>query len=766
MKHFNIIKERSMNMTMKLLGAAFFILYSSFFISSCTEEPDGSNLFSSDDKTIAELLRERPDLSAFYRILEKGSFDKYMGTYGMYTCFAPLNDGVNSYLDSLYNDESYLISKAKLKHNGITEDANWNNLDVMAKVNLMSDSLCDDIARFHLSGEAHMQVDLDGTATTWTTMKIGRSIRVGTFGVDAYKEDFIGLTSLNDISAIIEGDIEASNGILHICSNVIPRSDRTTDDQLRVEGEKDLSIFYAALEATGYTDTLLIEKKLNADGTTKTYDLGNNHNDRDGNSLYYPKECLVKWTVFAETDDVFRAAGINNFDDLKKKCVEWYGNCGAWYDYINEKGITISTGDDYTNPFNVVNMFVAYHILRAGMPIDRIVYEKNARTQGDGDDMNPNAWNICFGYEPQEYFETMLPNTLLKVWETNPKSTKNLWLNRYLTNNTLTSKLGLFGMPGDGDHVLKFAGVPVDRNSSIETLNGYIHRIKGILKYDQNAKDALHERLRLDSSTFLYELINNGLRFATVREVSTLNGGGDGNRIAFQNNYFDNIVCYNPGTLLRFNVMGLWRAHNSDQFQGWDVYDFAIKLPHVPTGDYELRTIYPPMGKGGLMQFYLGNSPKQSDMVAIGIPFDACADPAYDATIGWEPIQERDDDHPDSDYGVECGQRMHVRGYMYGPASFSRGTYNKITDPLSYNENDIYSAASQIIGSTSSRSETGYGTMLLRRIITTQRFEQGKDYWLRIKNLVNDPNLGWSFDFVELVPLDIVNSQTMTEDWY
>ena len=727
-------------------------------VMSCNEEPDGSNLFSSDQKTIAEMLRDRSELSAFYRILEKGSFDKYLGTYGEYTCFAPVNEGVNRYIDSLYNDESYLISKAKKKHNGIQEDPNWANLDVMARVNLMPDSLCDDIARFHLSGERHMQVDLDGTATTWTTMKIGRSIRVNTFDeIKAPKEAYIGLTSLNDVSAITEGDIEAINGVLHICSEMIPRSDRTTDDQLRVEGEKDLSIFYAALEATGYTDTLMIERKNNPDGTAITYDLGNNHNDRDGNVLYYPKECMIKWTVFAETDDVFRAAGINSFDDLKTKCAEWYGNCSGWYDYIKEKNIKISTGDDYTSKFNVVNMFVAYHILRAGMPIDRIVYEKNKQTDA--------SWNFCFGYEPQEYFETMLPNTLLKVWETNPKTSKDLWLNRYLTNNTLTAKLGMFGMPGDGDHTLVFRGVSVDRNSSVETLNGYIHRIKGILKYDQNAKDALHERLRLDSSTFLYELINNGLRGATPSEVSTLNGGGDGNRVAFHNTYFDNIVCYNPGTLLRFNVMGAWRAHNSDQFQGWDVYDFAIKLPHVPTGDYELRIIYPPMGRGGLMQFYLGNSSKQSDMVAIGIPFDACANPHEDATFGYEPIQTLDE-NPESDFGVECGQRMHVRGYMYAPASFSRGTYNTITDPLSYNENDIYSAASQITGSTSCRSETGYGTMMLRRIITTQRFEQGQDYWLRIKNLVNDANLGWSFDFIELVPLDIVNSQTMSEDWY
>ena len=725
-------------------------------MASCSEEPDGSNLFSTDEKTIAQLIQERPELSAFYRILEKGGFDKYMGTYGEYTCFAPLNEGVSSYLDSLYNDESYLISKAKIKHNGITEDAGWNSLDVMAKVELMSDSLCDDIARFHLSGEEHLQVDLDGSGTTWTTMKVGRSIRVGSFDENAYNKDYEGLTSLNDISAILDGDIEATNGVLHVCSNVIPRSDRTTDDQLRVEGEKGLKIFYEALEATGYTDTLLIEKKYNEDGTAKTYDMGNNHNDRDGNPLYYPKECLVKWTVFAETDEAFRAAGINSFDDLKQKCIEWYGNCGAWYDYIGEKGIKISTGDDYTNKFNVVNMFVAYHILRAGMPVDRIVYEYTP---------NNANWNFCFGYEPQEYFETLLPNTLLKVWQTNPKTTKNLWINRYMTNNTLTSKLGTFGMPGDGDHDLIFAGVPIDRNSSVETLNGYIHRIGGILKYDQNAKDALHERLRLDSSTFLYELINNGLRGATPNEVSTLNGGGDGNRVAFENTYFDNIVCYNPGTLLRFNVQGAWRAHNADQFQGWDVYDFAIKLPHVPTGDYELRIIYPPMARGGLMQFYLGNTPKQSDMVAIGIPFDACANPYEDATIGYEDLINRADDET-SDCGVESDQRMHVRGYMRAPASFSRGTYNTVTDPLTYDPSDMYSAASQIIGSTSCRSETGYGTMMLRRVITSQRFEQGKDYWLRIKNLVNDTNLGWSFDFVELVPLDIVNSQTMTEDWY
>jgi uncharacterized surface protein with fasciclin (FAS1) repeats len=734
---------------------------------SCTDEPDGSNLFAADQKTIAELLRDREDVSAFYRILEKSGFSKYMGTYGTYTCFAPVNEGVNYYLDSLYNDESYLISKAKIKHNGITESDNWTGLDLMSKVELMSDSLCEDIARYHLSGQKYMQMDLAGDEVTWSTMKTGRNIHVATFKENASNPEYIGMTSLNNVAAITLGDIEAINGVLHICSTVIPRSDRTTDDQLRKEAEKDLSIFYAALEATGFTDTLMIDYKRNANGTIKKYELNDNL-DRDGNSLYYPKECMVKWTVFAETDEVFRAAGINSFADLKAKCAEWYSNCSTWYDYIGEKGIRISTGDDYKNPWNVVNMFVAYHILRAGMPVDRIVYERNSQTQ--------SVWNLCFGYEPQEYYETMLPNTLLKVWETNPKSTKELYLNPYVTNNTKTSRLGLCanlnailkGLDHDPNHNLmnKNELIKIDRSGSIETLNGYIHRINGILKYDQNARNALNERLRLDSSNFLYELINNGLHYATGDEVSAMNGGGDGNRAAFNNTFFDNVVCYNPNTILRFCVMGKWRAHNNDQFQGWGSYDFAIKLPHVPTGDYELRIVYPPMAKGGLMQFYIGNSPKQQDMVAVGIPFDACANPTEDASMGWEEIVERNDDNPDYDMGVEAGQRMHLRGYMYAPCSFSRGQNNSVTDPLTYSENDIYSAASQIVDNNNCRSEVGYGTMMLRRIITTQRFNQSNDYWLRIKNLVNHPELGWSFDFVELVPVDIVNSQDMTEDWY
>ncbi len=746
----NIIKKNKMVLVISLaciLG-----------MTSCYEEPDGSQLFSAEDMTLKELVEQNNDLSAFYAILQKCDYDKRISTYLEYTCFAPVNSGVEKYIDSLYNDNN-----VKFPHNGIQEDANWSSLSLADKVNLMSDSLCEDLSKYHLSGEIFMQVNING-ATTCSTLLTGRNITV-----DIFKSgEYAGKSSLNGRSAITQGDIEASNGVLHICSGMIPRSDRTVDDQMAAEG--DFTIFHEALQRTGLDKVIQEEKK----DTTYTY-ASTNPDDgaaHGNNPLYCPTECMVKWTVFAESDEVFNDNGIGDFNQLAAKCVEWYQNCSTWYDYVRDKGITISTGDDYENEWNVVHMFVAYHILRAGMPIDKIVYEYNSK--------NSSTWNLCFGYEPQEYFETMLPNTLMKIWCLSPKTQKKLYINRYRANNTMTEQLGTFG--DDATHSIVFAGVPIDRTTkadgtapSVEAVNGYIHRLNGILLYDQNAVAAQKERMRLDSSTFLYELINNGIRFATPSEVSVLNSGGNGQRVAFDNAYFDNIVCYNPGTLLRYCVLGEWRANNSDQFQGWDIYDFAVKLPHIPNGTYELRIVYPPMARGGLMQFYLGNTPSQSSMVAQGIPFDACANPTVEGNVmGCEQILEKyatDDDgntyETGSDFGVESDQRMHVRGYMRAPASFSRGTYNTVTEKLTYDASDIYSAAQNVVGSTSCRSEWGYGTMMLRRIICTQYFEQSKDYWLRIKNLVDDSNLGWSFDFIEFCPVSIANStSTMKEDWY
>jgi uncharacterized surface protein with fasciclin (FAS1) repeats len=513
----------------------------------------------------------------------------------------------------------------------------------------------------------------------------------------------------------------------------------------------EYSIFAEALRLTGLADSLLAYNK------GKEYEM-NAPMDNNWNLLYYPKGCVTGWTVFAEKDEVFRNSGINNISDLAAKCCEWYGN-PVWFDLIKEQGITISTGADYDNEWNVLHMFVAYHIIRANIPIDKLVYEKNRGTAP--------YWNYCFGYEPQAYYETMLQGALLKVWQTNPNTTKELWLNRYVKNNTLTDQYATFG--SDDMHPLLYEGAKINRNASTELMNASIHSINKVLLYNSNAYAAQHERMRFHINQMLPELASNGIMRAYPQEVSAWNNGGDGNRIALPIDYFNNLCCYDENTQLRYSVLGAWRALESTLLQGWKQCDFAIRLPRVPSGRYEIRYIYSPVPRGGELDFYLGNSNDTITMNKLST-LDTEQNP-YDGNMGYQQIEY--DSWSESEhetYGIEAGKAMRQKGYMYAPASFSRGTYNTITDKLTVTADDPYAACKQMTGSTSCRSEAGYGIMMLRYIIATVDVKQSEDCWLRIKNRATGETwpteLRWSFNFIELVPVDVAENETYMEDWY
>jgi len=512
----------------------------------------------------------------------------------------------------------------------------------------------------------------------------------------------------------------------------------------------EYSIFLEAMQRTGFSNMVLNYEN------EKEYFL-NDPTYTDGSVLYYPTYRDEGWTVFAEKDVVLKETGINNFGDLAVKCAEWYAS-PSWYDYVKEKDITISTGTDYENEWNVVHMFVAYHILKHKLPVNKLVYERLVENEN---------WNVCFGYEPQSYYETMLPGTLLKVWATdvnNSHLNPNLWVNRYVKNNTLTDQYGTFG--SDAMHPVIYSGAQVDRASSLETPNCFVHSINNVLLYDQNTRDSQHERMRFSQNMLLPELANNGIYGSLETEISAKNNGGEGKRVAFTQDYFDNLHCNNKDTKLTYNVLSAWRAYESSQFQAWafDMFDFSIRLPHIPTGKYELRIIYPPMARNGEIEYFIGTDSYAMETMTKLSTLDATENPCEEGnSMGCEQIGE-------PDYGVLSDKTMRQNGFMRAPASFSRGTNNMITQKLEYDPNDIYSAAKQIVGYTSCRSEWGYGLTMLRFIVGTVDIKQGKEYWLRIKGTVKDSNIGnqvlGAFNFVELVPTDVANNETYMEDWY
>jgi len=665
--------------------------------TACNKEPEGDALYTFTGETVESYLANDSNLTSFNYILTRAGLNRMMEAYGQYTCYAPTNDGVAQYVDSLYNDPEALV-----EHNGMTENSIYG----------LTDSLCTDIAKYHLCNGVYSIIEMGGSGITINTM-LGRPISTSV--------DSLGYTVLNYVSTITKEDNEVTNGVVHVCNKVIPRTSRYIADVMdRLEG---YSIFNEALQQTGLCDSVTKADK------GKTYTL-TDKTDTNGNELYSPTTCKVGYTIFAESDEVMAANGIHSFSDLVAYANKVYADAPSWYDYMKEKGQTVSTGDDYTNRNNALNMFVAYHILYASMAQDQLVFERK-----EGQTRDQDKWNYANGGEPYDYYETMLPKTLIKIWE--PQPGKVLYINRYQTFNTLTDALASMG----NNHTIVNRGIVIDR-TDITAYNGYIHPINGMLVYNEQVPNGvLHERMRFEATTFLPEFINNGFRYMSMSEVSVMNGGGSGARLAFPVDYFDNVICYNgEQTCLRYNVKGDYRSYQADAFQGWGQYDLAVKLPPVPTGLYEFRLFYSPMKHGGMMQFYLGTSQNVQKMEALSIPLDVRID-AEDPRIGWTKFFEEDD------LGVASDEAMRNRGYMRGPYSYCGHPGN------GYNTTDMNCRGDNVV--------------VLRRILTRQQFKQSEEYWFRFKNVLNyDKELKWQLDYVELVPVDVVDNEQYAEDWY
>ncbi|MBQ4519991.1 MAG: hypothetical protein II999_05200 [Bacteroidaceae bacterium] len=714
-------------------------------LTSCDKEPDESDLYTFTGQTIQDFLEENDSVfSLFNVIMSRSGYDRMMDAYGTYTCYAPVNEGVRKYVDSLYNDP-----KAKVEHNGMTENS----------VAGLTDEQCKEIAMFHLSNIENTYIEVLSNTGGAEIMTMLNTPFTSTLGED-------GIVRLGEVAADIQVtsyDHEMENGYVHVITGVIPRN--TTHVSEVMADFPQYKIFFEALEKCGLLDTLANDRKREADGSEKKYSLSN-ISGRPGSGMasgqyYVPAECKIAYTIFAEDSTAFAQAGIHSFEDLKAKCAEWYGNAAEWYDYLSANGIQPSTGDDYTNQWNVVNMFLRYHIVKQGMAYGKLVYERDANRSNEN-------WNYAFGGEPYDYYETLLPHTLMKIWQPlyqNTGTASNIWINRWRRNNTLTDEIGTYG--SDATHDIIQDGCLIRRSSStvahtnITAYNGYIHAINKPLVYDANVPNGvLHERLRIDMGDILHELTNNRIRYASGAEIGAMNlSSNDGTMVRLPLDYFDNLVSYNNKTKLAWYVTGAWRAWQSDQLSGWDENDFAFRLPPVPAGTYEVRIIYPPMANSGLQQYYLGTSTDPSSMIPMGIPIDArypnSGNEEDRLSTGYMLSTEFDD------FGVASDLVMRNHGYMRAPASFARGTQNTIPARISSPQDLVDNI------SASCRYEEGYGTSMMRKILGTYQFEPGKEYWIRLKNLLQGyDQLGFSIDFIELVPIDIVNSQDFTEDWY
>lgn len=670
-------------------------------LTSCKEDIDESNLYTFTGETIEDYLANRPDkFSSFNYILQRTELDKLLSGYGTYTCFAPDNEAVAAYIDSLYNDET----NKELPHNGMTE----NSLEGL------TDFLCNDIAKFHLAATKVMAINMENGMTINTML--GRDINTS---IDSIS----GKTIINSYSLITGMDNELENGVLHEVNHVIRRSNLLVSGEM--ENHKDLSIFADALKLTGLADSLTQQsRKLTAPANSYNF--------------YTPENAVLGYTIFAETNTTLGQNDIHSVTDLINHANEVYGGCAAqgsgWYDYYRNNNIQVSTGNDYANPNNCLNMWVRYHILKQRVSYDKMVY----------------SWNEISKVPLYEYYETMLPMTLVKVLRSSKAGAGKLFLNRYEANSSLTDQVGELGSESIHQVVDGHSGIEITKQN-IQALNGYIHPINGMLEYEEWVpKGVLNERIRFDATTMTKELASANLRGATGAEINALNGakkGQDGNLggdyIRIPVDFSENMVIYNGESTRLYYLPGRennWNNFQGDEFNSKGNVDLAFRLPPVPDGTYELRVGVSLNGNRGMYQFYLGEGTNnRTKMEALDIPLDERTeivknmDGTPDAQTGWTLYTAMED------MGVETDQAMHNLGWMRGPLYYTVGkgtsTYARATKES------------------------------IRRIVTRKELHQGT-YWFRIKSALDDDSRQMYFDYLELVPVNVYNNTRYLEDMY
>ena len=686
----------------RALTVIMLFLSTAALFTSCKENIDESNLYTFTGETIEDYLANREDqFGSFNYILKRIGYDKILSAYGMYTCFAPNNDAIAAYLDSLYNDPV----NTENPHNGMTAPG----------LEGLTDSLCNDIALFHLLPTEVMGVNMSNGMTLSTML--GRDINTS---IDSIS----GATVVNRYSFITSMDNELENGVLHEISQVLQRSNRLMAGEM--EQHLDIfSLFSQALKITGLADSLTAQVRTNFDEVKNSYD------------FYVPKECILGYTIFAETDETLKENGINSVEDLANYANEVYANCAqpgsGWYDYYRNNGYQVSTGTDYTSPFNALNMFMRYHILKYKVPYDKLV----------------RSFNEVSKVMLFEYNETMLPYTLLKV----VRSSGKRYINYYATNSTLTDRIA--ELASANMQTVVDPGIEV-QSDNIQALNGYIHPIKGMLVYNsQVPRGVLNERMRFDDTSFLGEMMSNNFRMISDQEVRALNGGKSGKRgslsgdyIRFPNGFFENLRIYNgdaTGLLYLSGQSNGWSNYQGDEFNCQGTFDFAFRLPPVPDGTYELRMGYTANNNRGMLQFYMGRNSNISSMQALDIPLDMRHEPSSsispdgttvvpDVVTGWSLYTNHED------MGVESDADMRNLGYMRGPLYYTVGKGGNTVGRANHQD--------------------------LRRIITRQQFEQG-DYWLRFKTVLpNNTGSQFHLDYIELCPENVYNNTQYIEDMY
>lgn len=715
------------------LGVAFLLLWgSACTLVSCKEDISDDAYAIAQKKTILDYLSDKPELSSIKQIFSEvklgisdnaSVLSSALSARGNYTVFAPNNEAIAAFVKEATNGESSDLS-------ALTDEQKK-----AIALNCVIDNG---------DNSAYELADFPNNGMFAVTNLRDRRV--------SCKQDAEGDYILNDESKVVETNLEASNGMLHVIDHVMVPSDNSIAELLAQA--PNMRVMSKLLELTGYDEKLSLKtqeeeafEKENVSHAGETKRLS----DIVPVTFTYQSKRVIGYTGFVESDDVlnqdwqidkpvYENEQITNWAtieaQLKQKCEAIYGT---------------EASDNLKDPNNAINKFIAYHFMDGKIVMEdrSAVHHWNEYDYACGDSYAVKS-STNYTVNVWDYY-TMMSGSLIKITQT---TDGQYYINRISEYNTdwvgtnqgnyrekgvvalYDNKPGLNINVSNKNTVTGEDGTETTYNN--DGANGYYFPINHVLVNSDDTKNALSsERMRIDFTTIFPEFLSNDLR---------------GSKAAyFPQGYFSNLTNESTDTKVYYMQEGFngarfgWKDYQGDEFAVSGQYDFVIKLPRVPKdGTYELRLGISNNAERGMVQIYLGTTPDR--MNPLGLPIDQRE---ITTDIPGQPWVDDETAKYDRTTCLENDRNLRNQGYMKGPQYFHINGNNKDGKPVR-----------NIAGADRSDAAA------LRRILTAQTFKADQDYYLRFKLAVPDWATSRLFlDYLEFVPSSIYNGTTPEDIW-
>lgn len=691
-----------MNISKLKIFVAALLCFSAMQVAfvSCSDDPGVDNYYTSTEEYASDYLQAREQYSKYVEVLQRATgsdgnlrFVDLLSTWGSYTVFAPTNDAVDLFLAS--------------KGVGSVAELSKEDCDTIA-LNSIIESM------------AYFTTDVSSGTYSKTNM-LDQFLTITT-DVDAEA------MYINSNARLTHVDDSVANGVVHTVNRVVLSSTEILADFL--SGDENSSLYEQALRVTHISDSL-------AKYIDDTYTIGRDsvdwtnpslvmHTAAEFDNVAYMEHRYFKFTMFVCPDNVLREKyGITDLDGLRAKAKELYDPM-----YPEDAGVT-----DETDRRNSLNRFISYHIL------DRSAdYYKLTCVDG-GDCTLARNWERT-KWDIADWYETLMPYSIMKFsfpnGLTGEPATSGLYINRRGVQNH-PDEIGVL-VRGARVYTPEEMAASMDRTNTC--LNGLYYYIDDIAAYDRTTQNVvLNERMRIDASTLSPDFMTSGARGFETRSS---NEGGKYGTLDRTDGIGNKNIClgFKPGAAKNFEfnsnthlhvrprVLSFW-SYQGDEVTILGVFDFTVKLPPVPKGEYELR-FFTCVGfdSRGIIQAYIDGIPQ-------GIPFDMRPDGSVlfghktDAALG------------DDDAITAFDKSIHNMGWMKGPKSYHSASKEVASDPGTYFR-DFNRTIRKVIGHFTSDGKT--------------------DHYLRFQQKLESPTNEMNFDFIELCPKSVYDNELYAED--